>query len=166
MSRFHSGLSTWRKTEMAATGTFSSILDRPSGEIKRPPPMPTGTYVWVTKGLPRLDKSSQKQTEFAEFTVAPTAALDDVDMEALKEVGGLAGKESKLTFYLTEKSAYRLTEFMVNDLQIDDDGGKKSSRAMLDESPNHQFLGHVKHTPSKDGKGVFWEIDLTAPLES
>jgi len=37
---------------------------------------------------------------------------------------------------------------------------------LLDQSPNQQFLGHVKHTPSKDGKGVYWEIDQTAPLES
>jgi hypothetical protein len=151
---------------MAATGTFSSILDRPSGEIKRPPPMPVGTYVWTIKGLPRLDKSTQKQTEFAEFTAVPVASLDDVDQEALAEIGGLAGKQTTLTFYLTEKSAYRLTEFMVDDLGIDSEEGKKPVRAMLDETPNHQFLGHVKHTPSKDGKGVYWEIDQTAPLES
>ena len=149
-----------------ATGTFSSILDRPSGDNKRPPPLATGTYVWTVKGLPRLDKSSQKQTDFVEFTVAPMAALDDVDQEALAACGGVGGKEGKLTFYLTEKSAYRLTEFMVDDLKIDSEDGKKSSRAMLDETPNCQFLGHVKHTPSKDGKGVFWEIDITAPLES
>jgi hypothetical protein len=153
----------------APIGKFSSILDRPSGEIKRPPPMPTGTYVWVTKGLPRLDKSSQKQTEFAEFTVAAIAALDDVDQEALQAIGGLAGKETTLTFYLTEKSAYRLTEFMIDDLGIDNDdgkGGTKGVRELLDMSPNNQFLGHVKHVPSKDGKGVYWEIDVTAPLES
>src|SRR5882762_625722 len=166
MSRFHSGLSTWRKEPMAVTGTFSSILDRPSGEIKRPPPLPTGTNVWTVRGLPRLDKSSLKQTDFAEFTVVPTSPLDDVDTDALKECGGLVGKEGKITFYLTEKSAYRLTEFMKDDLKIDDEDGNKPSRAMLDETPNCQFLGHVKHTPSKDGKGVFWEIDQTAPLES
>lgn len=150
-------------------GKFSSILDRPSGEIKRPPPMPTGTYVWVVKGLPRLDKSTQKQTDFAEFTVAPTAPLDDVDLEALQEVGGLAGKQTTLTFYITEKSAYRLTEFIVDDLKIDNDDGKGGTvptRALLDQTPNASFLGHVKHTPSRDGKGVYWEIDQTAPLES
>jgi hypothetical protein len=151
---------------MAEAGKFSSILDRPSGDIKRPPPMPTGSYVWVTKGLPRLDKSSQKQTEFAEFTVAPVAALDDVDQESLAEIGGLAGKQTTITFYLTEKSAYRLTEFLVDDLKLDNEDGKVPTRVLLDQSPNQQFLGHVKHVPSKDGKGVYWEIDLTGPLES
>jgi hypothetical protein len=145
---------------------FSSILDRPASEIKRPPPLPPGTYIWTVKGLPRQDKSTQKQTEFIEFTVVPVAPLDDVDEDSLKEIGGLAGKQTTLTFYLTEKSAYRLTEFMKDDLCIEDDDGKKSARAMIDETPNKQFLGHVKHTPSKDGKGVYWEIDQTAPLES
>lgn len=152
--------------EAATQGKFSSILDRPSGEIKRPPPLPTGTYIWTVRGLPRLDKSAQKQTDFVEFTVVPTTPLDDVDMAAVAACGGLAGKEGRLTFYLTEKSAYRLTEFLVDDLKIDSDDGNKQTRAMLDESPNSQFLGHVKHTPSKDGKGVYWEIDITAPLES
>jgi hypothetical protein len=149
-----------------ATGTFSSILDRKSGDVKRPPPFPTGTYVWTVKGLPEHGKSAQKQTPFVKFTVAPAAALDDVDQEALQAFGGIGGVTKDLTFYDTEKSGYRLTEFLVDDLKIDDEGGEKGVRAMVDESPNCQFLGHVKHTPSKDGKGVFWEIDITAPLES
>jgi len=165
MSRFHSGLSTWRKEPMA-TGTFSSILDRKSGDVKRPPPMPTGTYVFVVKGLPEHGKSSLKQTPFVEFTVVPTTPLDDVDQEQLAACGGLTGKSATLTYYDTEKAGYRLTEFLKDDLRIDDEEGEKGVRAMVDESPNCQFLGHVKHTPSKDGKGVFWEIDQTAPLES
>jgi hypothetical protein len=149
-----------------ATGVFSSILDRKSGDVKRPPPFPTGTYVWVTKGLPEHGKSAQKLTPFVKFLVAPVAALDDVDQEALQAFGGIAGVTKELTFYDTEKSGYRLAEFLKDDLKIDDDDGEKGVRAMVDESPNHQFLGHVKHTPAKDGKGVFWEIDLTGPVES
>lgn len=149
-----------------ATPSFAPILDRPSGEIKRPPALPVGTYLWVIKGLPRQDKSSKKQTEFVEFNVTPLQALEDVDAEQLAEIGGLAEKSSTLTFYLTDKSAYRLVEFMRDDLQIDDEDGNKSSRQMLDETPGRQFLGHVKHTPSEDGKAVYANIDGTAPVES
>lgn len=144
--------------------TFSAILDRPAQDIKRPPPMPTGTYIWVVKGLPEFGKSSKKQTDQVQFTVVALQALDDVDQEQLAEVGGCVDKSTTITFYITEKSAYRLTEFLRDDLMIDEEG--KSTRHMIDESPGKQFLGHVKHTPSADGKGIRWEIDQTAPLES
>mgnify|MGYP001593996052 CR=1 FL=1 len=150
---------------MAET-TFSSILNRPSKEAKRPPPLPTGTYVWIIKGMPESGKSSKKQTPFWKFIVVPQQSLDDVDEDQLKECGGLADKSGELTFYDTEKAGYRLIEFMRDDLGIDDDNGEKLGLAMIDETPNKQFLGHVKHTPSADGKGIRWEIDQTAPLES
>jgi uncharacterized iron-regulated membrane protein len=149
--------------EPAKVHTFSSILDRKGTDIKRPPPMPVGTYVWVVKGLPRFDKSSKKQTDFVEFNVVALQALDDVDPGDLEAMGGVVDKTTTITFYLTEKSAYRLTEFMHDDLGIDDD---QETRAMIDQTPGKQFLGHVKHVPSSDGKGVYWEIDQTAPLES
>ena len=152
---------------------FGAILDRPSGEIKRPPPLPVGTYVWLIKGLPRMDKSARKQTEFVEFNCVPVEPQDDVDEEDLEAVGGIAGLSEKphsLTFYLTDKSAYRLVEFMVNDLQIDnkpdENGvGQKPSREMLSETNGCQFLGTIKHTPSEDGKAVYSNIVSTAPVD-
>jgi len=153
-----------RRTPRATAG--GRIATASSSTCERPPPFPTGTYIWITRGLPEHGKSAQKQTPFVKFLVAPTAALDDVDPDALAAFGGLAGITKELTFYDTEKSGYRLTEFLVDDLKIDSEDGEKGVRAMVDESPNHEFLGHVKHTPAKDGKGVFWEIDLTGPVES
>jgi hypothetical protein len=146
--------------------TFSSILDRPSGEIKRPPPLPEGDYIWVIKGLPEHGKSPKKLTPFVKFVVVPVTPLDTVDPELLAEVGGYADKIGTLTFYDTENAGYRLTEFLVDDLQIDNEGGEKHARAMLDEVNGRQFIGHVKHTPTGDGKGIRWEISSTAPVNS
>lgn len=141
---------------------FGAILDKPSSEVSRPPPLPVGEYVVVLQGLPKLDKTSKKQTEFCEFTVKFLQALDSVDADALAEVGGITDKERRLTFYLTDKSAYRLKEFMVNDLQIEEEG--KTLRQMLDETPGRQFIVTIKHTATDDGKGVFDEITSTAPV--
>lgn len=146
-----------------AKPNFGSILDRPASEVKRPPPMPTGTYVWLVKGLPEHGTSSKKGTPQVKFNLQCMQPLDDVDPELLAEAGGHQDKMAEKIFYITEKSAFMLTEFLVNDLQLD---GDLPSRQLIDMSPGKQFLGAVKHTPSADGKGIRWEIGQTAPLES
>ena len=146
---------------------FGSVLDKPSDEIKRPPALPGGHYIFVLKGLPRQDKSSKKQTEFVEFTAFPVQAQDDVDEEEMKAFvdafGSIQEKVQKLTFYLTENSVFRLKEFMFDDLKIEDDGGPL--RPKLEQTIGCQFLGHVVQTPSDDGKGMYANIKTTAPIE-
>lgn len=151
---------------MAARPSFSPILGMKSSEAKAPPPMPVGTYVWVTKGLPRFDKSTKKGTPFAEFTVTCLGALDDVDQEALAASGGFKDKVKTMTYYLTEKSAFMLRDFLVDDLGIDDDDGDAELEKLIDQSAGKQFLGHIKHEPSQDGKRVYDNIDATAPIDS
>lgn len=145
-----------------AEQTFGAILDKPSNEIERPKPLPVGSYLCVIAGLPKMDKSTKKQTEYVEFTANILQALDDVDKEELDAVGGIQGKQVTLTFYLTEKSAYRLKEFMIEDLQIDE---MDTLRPMLDQTQGRQFVANIVHEPSNDGKTVFSNVGSTAPVE-
>lgn len=142
---------------------FGAILDKPTAEVNRPPAFPQGSYIAVVQGLPTFGKSTKKQTEFVEFTLRPLSALDDVDEETLKEFGPLGESTMRLTFYLTEKSTYRLKEFMVNDLLMDE---QPTLRPMIDDTPGQQCVIHVKHTASDDGKGVYANIASTAPVEA
>ena len=149
---------------------FADILDKPATEIDRPKPLPVGEYVWTIQGLPRYDKSKEKQTPFYEFTCKAASALDSVDDEALKEwatksdgqMRALTDFSTRYTFYITEDSLYRLQEFLVH-CGIDGDG--KTTRQCIDETPNCQFVGAIVHTPSKDGATVYANIGKTAPVE-
>lgn len=147
--------------------SFSSILDAPATESVRPPALPAGTYVALVKGLPRKDKSSKKGTDFIEYTIAILQPYDgdgncDVDAQALEDFGEVRGKEMRLTFYFTENSAYRHTEFLQNDLGLDVEG--KSHWEAAQEAPGSQFLASIRQKPRDDGKGVYSEIGNTAPL--
>ena len=146
----------------ATAPNFGSILDKPTSEIERPPTLPQGSYLCVVHGLPRFDKSTKKQTEFAEFTLRVLQAGEDVEEEALKEFGPLGETSIKHTFYLTEKSAYRLKEFLINDLLIEDTG---TLREMIDETPGKQVMISIKHQASDDGKSVYANVASTAPAE-
>lgn len=148
--------------------SFSSILNAPATASVRPPAVPGGHYIMMIRGLPRQDKSSKKGTEFIEYTVAilqPYVNENgdcDVDAQALGEFGTVQGKEMFLTFYMTEKSAYRHTEFLRDDLGLDVEGQTHWEAAQ--SAPGGQFIGFVRQKPRDDGKGVISEIGGTAPL--
>jgi ribosomal protein S10 len=143
---------------------FQSILDKPAAEVKRPLPLPVGTYLWLIINQPRIDKSPKEQTQFVEYTFRCLQPMDDVDPQALGDYKArgseVAGKELKVTFWLTEAAAYRL----VNDdnngfldiLGLDKSG--KSLSQLISEAPGNQVLGSITHSNSKDGSQVYANI--------
>lgn len=157
-----------------ANPDFTGILNRQSGDVERPKPLPIGQYTWKIKGLPNYDKSSKKGTPYAEFTCVPIQALDTVDPDDLEEAltrkSGkkmLADMVQKLTFYLTEDALFRLKEFAINDLRVatEEEAEAMTLSALIELTPNSEFIGTIKHTPSNDGKGVYANIGDTAPTE-
>jgi hypothetical protein len=149
---------------------ISDILDKPSTQIDKPKPLPVGTYQWLIIGMPRKDKSKEKQTDFYEFTCKPLSAFDDVDEEALAEwatksdgtMRELKDYTTKLTFYVTPDSLYRLQEFLDHCGVADEE---KTTRQCIDDTPNCQFVGSIIHKASPDGTTVYANIGKTAPVE-
>lgn len=151
--------------------SFASILDRPANEIERPKPLPVGTYLTVLQGLPRQDKSRQKQTPFVEFTHKIISAEDDVDHDDLTayltnkdgSVKNLSDVTVKNVFYITENSAFMLQDFLRNcGFDVDSD---QSMRQMLDETPGRQVKITIRHEASQDGQSVFARIGSTAAVD-
>lgn len=144
---------------------FTDILDRKSSEIERPKPLPVGTYLWLIDGQPKFDKSQKQQTPYVEFTCRCLQPMDDVDPQALADMGGHAGKTQRLTFYLTEDAMFRLTNKDGNGF-LEHLGltGDESVREKISMAPGRQFLGTVRHRSSQDGAQVFAEISSTAAV--
>ena len=148
---------------MATAPNFASILDESPTEVSAPQPAPQGTYVFVV-GNPRYDKSTKKQTEFAEYTLIIQQPMDDVDPDDLKAIeGGVKGKILKATYYLTDGSTYRLREFLGH-LGLDE-AEYATLGEMVEDAPGKQFLATVIHEPSTDGQSIFARIGGTAPVE-
>ena len=141
---------------------FASILDEAPTEVNRPKPLPEGTYLCVV-GQPEDGKSSKKGTPFVKFPLKPISALDDVDSEALEEVGGLEAKNLSTTFYITADAVYRLDEFHEHcGIDLDD---PISRRVRNSEVVNSQVLAVVKHRMSDDNTQTFAEVSRTASAE-
>lgn len=144
--------------------SFGSILQGSMADVERPKPVPTGHYVSVLIGQPRFDKSTRKGTEFVEFTHKLIEALDDVDEDALKEMGGLKDKTIRNTYYLTEEAKYRLKDFLIHCGVADEDSDVSFSEAIA-ETPGKQVIVHIKHRPNEDGSAIFANVAGTAPVE-
>jgi hypothetical protein len=146
------------------TNRITSILDRSPASIKRPKPLPPGTYLTVVRGLPRYDKSSKKQTEFVEFTLVIQKPADDVNPEDLAAMGGCIGKEIKATYYLTDDAVYRLKDFLEHcDFDVDSD--EATLREMSEQAAGSQVWATIRHESSQDGKQIFARLRDTARVE-
>lgn len=159
-----------KSATQTSTPNFGTLLDKPSSEVERPKPLPQGSYLTIVKGLPRFDKSSKKQTEFVEFTLAVQSAGEDVDEDDLKawmsKADGtrrsLQDATIRATYYITEDSMFRLKDFLDHAGAGDDD---MSLRQRIDEAPNSQVIAFIKHRASEDGESVFAELAKTTPAE-
>ncbi len=151
----------------AATATsrpnFGSLLDTQADEVERPKPRPEGSYLWVIKGLPRFDKSSKKQTEFVEFTLACTAAGEDVDADGLAAAGGIEDYTTRATYYLTEGALWRLKEFLEH-CGIEVEG--RTLRSAIEDTPNCAVGGYIRHETSQDGEQIFARLGKTFPADN
>jgi hypothetical protein len=143
--------------------TFEEIASRPTSEIKPPPLFPVGTYLVGIIGVPELVKSTQKQTDGVAFKYKFFQARDDVDRDSLSSA--LAEANMKITdhemtdtFWVTEKSAFMLKQFLTDVLDIPE----STLKQMWTEAAGKQLLVHIRHRPRQDGTGLFAEIDSRA----
>ena len=141
---------------------FASILDEAPTEINRPQPLPEGTYLCVV-GQGEEGKSSKKGTPYIRFALKPIAALDDVDTEALNEIGGLESKNLSSTYYLTPDAVFMLDQFHAHcGLDLSDSASRRVRNA---EVVNSQVLAVVTHRMSEDNTQAFAEVRRTASAE-
>jgi hypothetical protein len=142
---------------------FEEIGNMPIADIPDPPLLPVGTYLVTIIGIPEIREASTGNKGW-KFPLRILQARDDVDMQDLATA--LAPSQSKLTdvaledtFWVTEKSAYLLRNFLMNCLGCTT--GTLSQ--CVTESYGKQYLATLRHTMRRDGTGLIAEITRRAP---
>lgn len=144
------------------TANFESVLDAPSESIERPKPLPRGTYLTVVTGQPAQTKVGKDQTEAWDFSLKVLQPGPDVDQEALRLYGDVAGKSIRARFFITPDAAYRLRDFLKDHLGIDSNG--KTMRQMMAEAPGRSVYATVDLQPSQDGTQMYTNLKNTAKV--
>lgn len=145
---------------------FRDILSVPAASVKKPEPVPQGTYLCMVQKY-ETGESKKQKTPFVRIHMKPIQAQEDVDSGELENFGGTEalGKRSfTKDFYLTEDATYRLTEFLSEVVGVDLSGDKSLAEA-LQEVLQQQILVNIQHTMSDDGKDVYVNVASLAPVE-
>lgn len=153
---------------------FSQALDRKLEEVKRPPNLPVGHYVWQVAKHPEVDEFESSRTggtfERITFQITCVAASDDVDPYELAAYGNVQGAQNRKTFLFSnseddkaafERSMFNLKRFLGH-CGVDE---SLSISEALAASVGQQFMGEVTHRPdSNDQEVVYAEVGRTAGL--
>jgi hypothetical protein len=149
---------------------FADALNRAAETIKRPPPLPVGTYNFrVTKTPDPATSIDTKVGKMEKLTVnvAVVEAIE-VDDDEIAEFGDVANQPSRLDFLFSEvdENAFERTlnrfKMFCEHCGIDVKSGTMGS--WMQELANAQFGGEVGHRiDPQDDTNVYAEIKRTSP---
>lgn len=121
---------------------LSALLGKRANEVEKPKPFPVGHYTWMIKSH-AIVESSKKQTPGVEFIVNMLEAKEDVDEDLLAGVKDPMKRNQKLTFWITEDSLWRLTEFLgVLGLDVE---GDQTLEELIPETTGNSFVAAIMH---------------------
>ena len=135
---------------------FASLLNKPADDVKRPVTLPEGTYFGVIQGH-EFGESSQKKTPFVQFNITLSHADDDVDLEGLE----VDNKKVRTTFYLTDESMYRLTDF-IKSLGIETDG--RTLGELIPQTTGQSVKVDLAKRPNQAGDDYFNDVKRASGL--
>lgn len=162
---------------MSSFAEMSKVKVDDLPEVKK---MPMGHYIWSVLEQPEQKPSASGASTLILFKAKCMGAVDpfDGDEDELAEFGTPSGVRTLMFTYPEQKgqdeddeglanrqaaAIKRLRNFLVKDLQIEDEG---NLGAMLAASRGCRFIGQIKHEPDNRNPEELREVfGTTAPLE-
>ena len=98
---------------MSTPMDFGNVMSQSMDDVERPKPLPPGLYSAAVASYVEGIATSELKTPFLQFMFNVIEPGPDVDPDALEAFGDVAGRVISLKpFYLTQKAAYRLKDFL------------------------------------------------------
>lgn len=136
---------------------FAELLNKPSGQAKKPPVLDAGMYPVVIKGH-EMDESSNKKTPFIRFNLGvlgwPDGAEPQTDDEG--KALDLSKKTLRRDFFLTDDAMWRLDEFLRDELGLTLEG--RPYTEVLLETTGAQCLADVRQGFNQNTNALFNEV--------
>lgn len=133
---------------------FKSLLQKPADTVKKPMPLPAGTYRGIVLSR-EFGTSRNKGTPYVRFTVQPQFAENDVSQEDLEGVE-IAKRQLRVDFYLTPDAEFRIVE-LASALGYPP-AGRSLGELIEDIASNTPVLIDVTQRSSEDGSQIYNDI--------
>lgn len=137
---------------MSTTPDFSALLNTSFDDVKKPEPLPAGTYQLSIKEF-KYDKTKPKDdkepSQYVRFSFAVQDAGPDVDQDLYQEAIAtqpLAKRTINRDFYITPAALWRLKEFLQDHLGLDLSG--KGIGEAVAETTGMVVMGEITQRPS------------------
>lgn len=137
---------------------YASLLSQNVDDVKRPEPLPSGTYTAIVQDRAKVE-SNQKKTDGIMFTFGNLMPGDDVDQQKLQEINNLPERTIRDTFWITPDALFRLTEF----LKIYGISGVSASEG-IERIKGQSVKFRLKVVISDDGQRFFNNVEAYLPL--
>lgn len=150
---------------------FADALDTRVEDVKKPPVLPQGTYIWTVSKVPSITTTNSGEWDVVEFQIRAVSAEGDVDTDELDNYGSLNSALNRVSFMSPtapekktdrERAIYRLKNFLTNTLRVDT-SDNPSLKEMMAMAVNHQFLGQAVWRQVEDDTYV--DVKNFAPLD-
>lgn len=145
------------------TVDIKALLKKKTGEVKRPPSVPAGTWRLRVTGAPKLITSREKKTPGFEYPLQVLEPVgSDIDADDLKEFlefyeGDPKRATKKITFWITEDALSMLTDFFKEVCKLNPDLTIEESNA---EVTNITILGTFMKQLSDRGE-AYTRLEVT-----
>lgn len=133
---------------------FGTLLSKPLDDVKKPAPLPAGTYHGRVLSYEPME-SREKKTPYIRFHIAVSHAGDDIDPELITGVD-LTKRQLRRDYFLTPDAEWRLKEF-IQSCGVPTTG--RSFNETLPELQNASVIISVTQRPGRDGDEFFNDID-------
>jgi len=144
---------------MTLAPNFKAMLRKNMNDVKKPQPIPEGTYRGRISGH-SYDESAQKKTPFVRFQIIPQEAAEGVDSDDLATTlqgQPITSKKLRMDYYLTDEALYRLKDLFAS-CGIDSDG--RTLEECIQDMDHKNVLIEVTKSPSQDGETFYNNIKL------
>ena len=138
---------------------FAEIMNKKAGEAERVPPTPAGHWLFLVETPTFGTDTGGKKNDYVDFLLRPIQPMEDVEMEAVEEIGleKITKKTLHNTKYLTEDALWALDEFLENVCEIEPSG--RSYKQLIPEAKGKQVVGLIIEGTSADGKRPISYVD-------
>lgn len=134
---------------------LTELLSKQSSEIKKPLPLPAGTWLFMNQKAPEfpengIGKNNTPAAVFALTVLQPIEVDQDQLSNYSSEFGDPRGKTMRFTVFLTDASLYYARQQVVDAFAIED-ADDLTLGQIFAQTANRQVIGEVKQEPNRDG---------------